>query len=75
MSVLIASILSIEKPSAVIPGRREAAGPESRKTGNSDVSGFRARAFGAPRNDVLEFFSTLLALLQSVTCPAGIERP
>jgi hypothetical protein len=26
-----------EKPSAVIPGRREAASPESRKAGNPDV--------------------------------------
>jgi hypothetical protein len=33
----------------VIPGRRKAAGPESITT-NRDY-GFRARAFGAPRND------------------------
>jgi hypothetical protein len=41
---------------AVIPGRREAAGPESMNTGRAGVCsvrvhGFRARAFGAPRND------------------------
>jgi hypothetical protein len=36
---------------AVIPGRREAAGPESRQAGIFSVTGFRARAFGAPRND------------------------
>jgi hypothetical protein len=36
-----------------------AAGPESRQTENPDVSGFRARAIGAPRNDNLEFFYSL----------------
>src|SRR5689334_9806681 len=35
----------------VIPGRREAASPESRHARNSNYSGFRVRAFGAPRND------------------------
>ena len=43
--------MATEEASAVIPGRREAAGPESRYIGISCVSGFRARAFGAPRND------------------------
>jgi len=49
---ILGSATDAEKLSAVIPGRREAAGPESRKAGNPDVSGFRVRAFGAPRNDV-----------------------
>ena len=35
--------------SAVIPGRREAASPESISTAWD--YGFRARAYGAPRND------------------------
>src|SRR4051812_39958378 len=50
--------------SAVIPGRREAAGPETRATGILFWSGFRARAHsasktrvnalvGAPRNDTV----------------------
>jgi len=34
----------------VIPGRREAANPESRR-GTRCGFGFRARAFGASRND------------------------
>jgi hypothetical protein len=37
---------------SVIPGRREAANPES--IGPSEPFGFRARAFGAPRNVQLE---------------------
>jgi hypothetical protein len=47
-----------EKPSAVIPGRREAASPESRKAGNPDVldsglapsarPGMTAEGFSAP---------------------------
>jgi hypothetical protein len=53
----------LKEPTAVIPGRREAAGPESRTSGFSGVSGFRARAFGAPRNDVSSSFSNLLAAL------------
>jgi hypothetical protein len=36
-------------PTVVIPGRREAPGPESIFTDRG--YGFRARAFGAPRND------------------------
>ena len=61
-----------ENSPAVIPGRRHkrvdarlrravAAGPESRYIGISCVSGFRARAFGAPRNDASDFFSSLRA--------------
>jgi len=32
-----ATLSGAEKPSTVIPGRREAASPESRKAGNPDV--------------------------------------
>src|SRR5262249_61681058 len=39
--------------SVVIPGRREAADPESSRSGGSRLAGFRARACGAPRNDGL----------------------
>jgi hypothetical protein len=46
-----------EKLSVVIPGRREAAGPESSNIGISCFSGFRVRAFGAPRNDRRRVFS------------------
>ena len=46
--------------SPVIPGHREAVGPESRAKFAIRSSGFRARAFSAPRNDRGEFFSKLL---------------
>jgi hypothetical protein len=36
------------------------ASPESRKAGNPDATGFRARRFAASRNDRGEFFSSLL---------------
>jgi hypothetical protein len=39
----------VAKHSAVIPGRREAANPESITTAAED--GFRVPAFGRPRND------------------------
>ena len=39
--------------SAVIPGRREAASPESILHGRG--YGFRARVFGASRNDNVKF--------------------
>jgi hypothetical protein len=63
----------VEKLCHVIPGRAEGANPESRKAGNPDVSGFRARRhsasktrvnalMAASRNDVREFFSSLLDL-------------
>jgi hypothetical protein len=45
---------------AVIPGRAEGANPESRRAGNPDVTGFRARRFAASRNDDGGFFSSLL---------------
>src|ERR1044071_2070238 len=44
----------------VIPGRREAAGPESRAVGIACHYGFRVRAFGAPRNDRREIFNSPL---------------
>ena len=47
--------------SAVIPGRREAAGPESIPP-NAAEYGFRARAFGASRNDKELSPGALLAL-------------
>jgi ATP-dependent helicase HrpB len=46
--------------SAVIPGRREAANPESRST--EQVSGFRVRSFGPSRNDEAISVGSLLAL-------------
>ena len=55
---------SVEELSAVIPGRREAAGPESSNIGISCFSGFRVPAFGRPRNDGGEFFSILLGLIR-----------
>jgi hypothetical protein len=46
-----------EKVRGVIPGRAEGANPESRTAGNPDVTGFRAPAFGRPRNDRGRIFS------------------
>jgi hypothetical protein len=58
----------------VIPGRAEGANPESRKTKNADVSGFRARRFAAPRNDREEFFRLLGADLSPfVPADAGTQ--
>src|SRR5262245_15178163 len=52
------------------------ASPESRKTGNPDVSGFRVRRFAASRNDRREFFSSLLDLEPDpeATPMAAIDR-
>ena|SRR6187402_2928333 len=66
----------VEKPSAVIPGRREAADPESRKAGNPDVLDSGFAPFGAPRNDGPEFFSSLLNRTDVAGTPAGrVIRP
>jgi hypothetical protein len=43
--------MKVEAHSAVIPGPAEGRNPESRKAGSPGVTGFRVRAFGAPRND------------------------
>ncbi|MEA2824577.1 MAG: hypothetical protein QOF03_1059 [Alphaproteobacteria bacterium] len=62
-------LLATTGASAVMLGRREAASPESKKTGNPDVldSGLAPEPvigpdpLGAPRNDVLEFFGRPLS--------------
>ena len=58
--------------SVVIPGRREAASPESITTARE--YGFRARAFGAPRNDDGVLFNHLVGAAEQIDREGDAER-
>jgi hypothetical protein len=59
----LAAWQAAEKLSRGHSGTPRSGGPGIQNIGISCISGFRARAFGAPRNDAADFFNGLLGQL------------